>query len=145
VSLEITVPGEPCAQGRPRAFRTKAGFIRTFDPEKSRSWKGVAQVHYTEALRQAGLASPAFDGAVEVQVLAVFTCPKSQHRKREPLPRRRRTGRPDPDNIGKAVMDAANGVLFVDDSQVVRLVVEKWTGAQGEAPHVLVTVRSIPE
>jgi Holliday junction resolvase RusA-like endonuclease len=141
--LEVVIPGEPVAQGRPRAFKTKAGQIRAFDPARSRSWKGVAQVHYQEAMRVAGFATPAFAGMVELQVLAVFACPRSQHRKREPLPRRRRIGRPDPDNLGKAAMDAANGVLFEDDSQVARLVVEKWTAAQGEAPHVRITVRHI--
>lgn len=143
MSVSITIPGEPCAQGRPRAFRAKSGAIRTYDPEKSRSWKGAAQLHYIHALRSAGLEAPGFgDQPVELRITAVFTCPKSHHRKM-PIPRRARTGRPDPDNLAKAVMDAANGILFADDAQVVRLVVEKWTGAQGEAPHVLVVVGAL--
>lgn len=143
-SVYVVVPGEPVAQGRPRAFRTPKGFIRTYDPEKSRSWKGVAQVHYEAALKTQGLAMPAFPAGqpLELRVVAVFTCPKSQHRQ-VPVPRRPKAGRPDPDNIAKAVMDAGNGILFADDSQVARLVVEKFVGAQGEAPRVELVVEAI--
>lgn len=45
------------------------------------------------------------------------------------LPDRRRR---DVDNLAGAVMDALNGVLWKDDSQIVRLVVEKSTVEKGE-------------
>lgn len=45
------------------------------------------------------------------------------------LPDRRRR---DVDNLAGAVMDALNGVLWRDDSQIVRLVVEKHLAAKGE-------------
>jgi Holliday junction resolvase RusA-like endonuclease len=35
------------------------------------------------------------------------------------------TGKPDPDNIAKAVLDACNGVVWHDDAQVVGLTVRK--------------------
>jgi len=141
--LVVQIPGPPCAQGRPRAFRTKGGAIRTFDPARSRSWKGAAQVHYQEALRAAEMLPPAFPvGPVAMSVVAVFACPKGAHR-RVPLPRRRKAGRPDADNLAKAAMDAANGLLFADDSQVAKLVVHKFVGAQGEAPYVVVRVEEL--
>lgn len=143
--VTAVIPGEPVAQGRPRAFRTKAGQVRTFDPAKSRSWKGVAQVHYQEALRLAGVKAPAFPvGPVAFIVQAVFTCPKGQHRK-APVPRRLKAARPDPDNLAKAAMDAGIGLLFADDAQVAHLCVRKYVGAQGEAPHVMVIVRQLEE
>ena len=141
-ALAVVIPGEPVAQGRPRAFYRPGLGVRVFDPAKSRSWKGVAHVHYQEALAKAGASTPFLAGPVELRVVAVFTCPKSAHRK-IPVPRRPKAGRPDPDNLGKAVMDAGNGILFGDDSQVARLVVEKWIGAQGEAPFVEITVRDL--
>ena len=112
-----------------------------FDPAKSRSWKGMAQVHMREALEHAGVTAPLFaDGPLELHVLAVFTCPRSQWRKREPLQRRPKATRPDGENIAKAVQDAGTGLLWLDDAQVARLVVEKVVGAQEEAPRVELTV-----
>lgn len=141
--LQATIPGEPVAQGRGRAFYRPGLGVRVFDPAKSRAWKGVAQVHYQEALKAASLAAPAFVGPVEVHVLAVFTCPRSQYRKRDPVPRRPKATKPDASNILKAVEDAANGLLFVDDSQIARVTVERYVGAQEEAPFVRVTVRAL--
>jgi Holliday junction resolvase RusA-like endonuclease len=143
LTFTVIVPGEPIAQGRPRGFYKPGLGVRMYDPAKSRSWKGAAQVHYREALERAGLQAPAFpDGAVELHVLAVFTCPLSKHRKRDPIGRQPHTGNKDADNIGKACADAANGILWADDRQVARLVVEKIVGAQGEAPRVEMTVQA---
>lgn len=38
------------------------------------------------------------------------------------------TRRPDVDNLMKAVLDAGNGILWMDDSQVVRVVAAKFVG-----------------
>lgn len=144
MTLTVTIPGEPVAQGRPRGFHRPGVGVRMYDPPKSRSWKGAAQVHYRDALDRAGIKAPAFPaGPVELEVLAVFTCPRSKHRKRDPLRRQPKATKPDSENIGKAVMDAANGLLFLDDAQVSKLTVEKIVGAQDEAPRVEVTVRSL--
>ena len=144
--LTFTIPGEPCSQGRPRAFRYRAKDgqqrVGMYDPQKSRSWKGVAQVHMQQAMDAAGQTAPLYlsHSPVDVLVVAVFTCPRGDYRK-GPVPRRPHAKRGDAENIAKAVMDAATGILWVDDAQVARLVVEKWIGAQGEAPGVVVEVR----
>lgn len=149
--LVITIPGEPVAQGRGKVGRWKAKDgregITVRDPGKSRSWKGAAQVHMYEAVGVA-VASGRWPLAAlyRLSILAVFTCPKSAFKKRSPVPRRRAGGsRNDCDNLAKAVMDAGNGVLWVDDGQVAELYVEKWIGAQGEAPGVYLTVSVIDE
>lgn len=49
----------------------------------------------------------------------------------------RHTSKPDVDNLAKAVLDAMNGVLWKDDSQVFRLVTEK---VYTEEPFVRLTV-----
>lgn len=143
MSLTLTIPGEPVAQGRPRAFYRPGLGVRVFDPSKSRNWKATAQEHMLRAIREGGLREPLVpDGPVHLRILAVFTCPRSQWKKRVPLLRRPKVGRPDAENIAKAVQDAASGVLFTDDAQVTRLTVEKIVGAQGEAPGVTVTVEA---
>lgn len=50
------------------------------------------------------------------------------------------TKKPDADNIAKAVLDGLNGVAFVDDSQVVALMVKK---TYGLTPKVKVRIKEI--
>jgi Holliday junction resolvase RusA-like endonuclease len=47
------------------------------------------------------------------------------------------TSRPDADNVAKAVSDGANGILWVDDSQIVDMAVTK---RYGTIPEVRVRV-----
>lgn len=143
MTLTITIPGEPVAQGRPRAFRRGAHVVVT-DPTKSRSWKSYATGRYEEALAAAGLAAPAFgDDAVVVELVAYFACPTSKHLKRGIRPACPKTGKPDVDNLLKAALDAGNGVLWVDDSRVCSARVTKLVAAQGEPPRVELRVRRV--
>ena len=47
------------------------------------------------------------------------------------------TGRPDLDNLVKALTDACNGIVWRDDAQIVRLMAEK---RYGEQPGAVVSV-----
>jgi Holliday junction resolvase RusA-like endonuclease len=147
--LVVVIPGEPHGQGRPRSRivtpHIGQPFVSHYDPPTSRSWKAKAEHHYGEALRAAGATLPfVVDGPVAVEIEAVSECPRSAWRKRVPVARRWRVGKPDPDNVVKAILDAGNALLWRDDAQVARLVVDRWTGAQGEAPYVRVVVRALP-
>lgn len=134
----VRIPGEPCGQGRPRAFKTPQGFIRTYDPKKSRNWKAAARDVMVQALAGGAILHPV--GPLEVHLLAIFSCPPSQYRKRDPWPRRWHAKRPDAENVCKAVLDAGTGVLWSDDAQIAQLFVTKAIGAQGESPYVEVRV-----
>lgn len=137
--ITIHIPGEPVAQGRGRAAMAQ-GRVRVFDPPKSRNWKATAQHH---AMMQM-YGKPLFDGPLEVVIEAVWTLPKSKHRK-EPRPRSIRWSKPDSDNLAKAVLDSLNGVVWRDDAQAADTRIRKWNGAQGEAPGVTVQVRRLTE
>ena len=50
-------------------------------------------------------------------------------------PREPHTARPDADNAAKLILDAAEGLCFRNDSQIVLLKVWKWYGATDEKPH----------
>jgi Holliday junction resolvase RusA-like endonuclease len=104
----------------------------------------MAQVHMVRARTEQGWAIAEPREALVVLIQARYSCPRSEHRKRDPRPARWHTGRGDSDNVAKAVLDAGTGVLWVDDAQVSRLVVTKWVGAQGEPPQVVVNVRILP-
>ena len=135
--ITVIIPGIPVAQGRGRAVPTPAG-IRVMDPKRSRSWKGAAQVHMLAAMR----GRKALDGPLEVRIFCVWP-PSGPPRKKTPRPACWRAKKPDADNLAKGVLDAGNAVLWKDDAQIVRLVVEKWHGEQGDDPHVLVEVQAI--
>jgi Holliday junction resolvase RusA-like endonuclease len=137
-TIHVSIPGEPVAQGRPR-FARRGNFMVAYDPAKSRNWKATAQAHFREALAAAGIATP-LQGPVECRILARFTCPKSDWRKREPVPERLHMKRPDAENVAKAVLDSATGVVWLDDAQVAELTVKKVIGAQGEAPGLEVEI-----
>ena len=154
MSLTIRIPGEPFAQPRHRSVPLmrngspvlgKGGrpILVEYDPKEAKNWKATAQGHMLGARFPSGSLEGCLEGPVELRILAVFTCPKSDHRKREPLGRRWHTKKPDADNVLKAVKDSAKGVLWLDDSQVCLESCEKHIGAQGEAPYVEITVRGI--
>jgi Holliday junction resolvase RusA-like endonuclease len=51
-------------------------------------------------------------------------------------------GKPDLDNVAKGVLDAMNGVAYADDTQVVRLLVQKQYSLE---PRLVVTVKEMLE
>ncbi len=134
--ITVEIPGEPHAQGRPRA-RAFAGHAQTYPRTEDTNWKATAQQHMLDACGEP------IEGPIKLRVVAIFTCPKSAHRKRLKVPRRYHAKRPDGDNILKALMDAANGVLWLDDSQVADARIIKLVGAQGERPKLCVLAEEI--
>ena len=72
-----------------------------------------------------------------------FSLPKSQYRKRTPRVRAWHTKRPDVDNLCKAIFDACEKVVFLNDTQIVRIVADKIICAQGEAAFVAVEFSAV--
>lgn len=134
----VVIPGEPVAQGRPRFVRSVG---RAFDPPKSREWKAFAAA----LMRDACPSTFPPDVPLHLEVTAVWRCPSTEARKREPRPLRWRPKGSDADNVLKAVMDAGNGTLWVDDRQVAKATVRKLTAEQGAPGHVRVVVSALPE
>jgi len=138
--VRVVIPGEPNAQGRGRAVRM-GKFVRIHPDARDGRWRGRAQVVMQEAMA----GRPPLTGDLELRIRGVWECPASLARKTSPRPRGWFQGRKDADNVAKAVQDAGNGVLWIDDRQVVRLVVEKIRGAQGEPPRVEIEVEQLAD
>lgn len=141
MQIEVLIPGEPCAQGRPR-FARRGKFVTAYDPPKSRNWKTDARECMLRAIPDASRLPFVAGVPVSVTVISVFTRPAGSYSKRSPKGRELKATRPDVENVVKAVMDAATGVLWHDDSQVCHLVATKEIGAQDEAPFVRLLVSS---
>lgn len=124
--LRIFIPGEPCAQGRPR-FSTAGGFVRAYDPAKSRNYKAyVKAVCAAEAKKQGWLFNT--DLPLEVEIIAGLSIPSSKSKKFKQAAAEgveKPTKKPDVDNIAKTVTDALSGVIYKDDKQIVNLTVAK--------------------
>lgn len=139
--IVVSIPAEPIAQGRPR-LSSRGGFARAYDPPKSRSWKAFVADYATKAMKDAGITE-LLEGPLLIRIRFGFPLPKSQHRKREPVPRQWHMKRPDLDNLYKGVIDACEGVIYHRDSEIVKVVMDKVIVAQGDAPFVNFVVEKV--
>lgn len=128
--IHVFVPGEPIGKGRARF-----GNGRAYTPAKTRKWEDLAAT----CARIAHGAKPPFGGPTAITVVATFSIPKSWSKAKRAATRSH-ISKPDGSNVLKAVEDALNDVIWVDDSQIVRATVEK---RYGDVPGVSVTVESL--
>ena len=141
--ITVTIMGEPHPQGRPRASRL-GGFARVHEATVDTKWKRDARKQIICQL-PVDDSRPIFRSGIplNVTILSVFKCPKSDHRKREPKPVRWHIKTRDVDNLAKIVLDAATGILWYDDGQVVILTASKIIGQQGDKPRTIMTVEPV--
>ena len=139
-SVSFEIPGEPIGQGRPRAAVIN-GKPRLYTPKKSSDWRATAQWWMKKAM---GSERP-WIGPVELHIVAYFKPAQALVKKWEKNPHLvvRPAKKPDLDNAAKAVCDAANSIMFVDDAQVVHLVVQKYYATDGN-PRVFIKARELP-
>jgi Holliday junction resolvase RusA-like endonuclease len=134
--IAFEIPGPPVGKGRPRAFRM-GNSVRMFTPQKTASYESMVKLAAHRAMRGAGLL--AFPVALSLIVLHPIPNSWSKRRQEAALAGTERpTTKPDADNVAKAIADACNGVVWVDDAQVVELSVSK---RYSSTPGVMVEVR----
>ena len=130
-TFEITIPGEPIAQGRPK-FSNRGGFVKAYDPKKSRDGKQLVKFFVANKMEED--ERDPIEGPIYLQIQFGIKLPTSQYRKRIPVPRKWRIKKPDLDNLIKLIKDACSGIVYLDDNQVVKISAEKIECAQGESP-----------
>lgn len=131
--VSIALPGVPRGKGRPRfriaytkarkAFAHVYTDAETVKYEKALAWQAKAAMK----------GKPPYEGPLAVRVFAMMpVMPSWPARKRELAYEGRihPMGRPDLDNCAKSGLDALNGIVWHDDTQVVRLLVVKEFGAE---------------
>jgi Holliday junction resolvase RusA-like endonuclease len=109
----------PVPKERPRVVRNKrTGKIQSFTPQRTAAFH--AQVH--RVVDQVMFGHPLMDGPLRVDVSFKMPVPKSWPKWKQEaalLGVIRPTGRPDLDNLEKALLDAFNSHLIDDDSLVI--------------------------
>lgn len=125
-SVHIVLEGKPVGKARPRF--TRQG--RAYTPAKTKDYE--MQLRSKATLEMADREPT--ETPCRVKILAQFETPKSwpKYKQREAITGESnwRPGKPDIDNIAKAVLDAFNGVVFKDDALVYKIEVEKRYGMQ---------------
>lgn len=137
-SVSFTVPGHPRGWGRATPIII-GGHARMITDKKTRSEEAAIRSLASDAMD----GRLPFDGAVVLRLCAFRAIPSSLSKAKRasavaghifPI------GRPDVDNYTKMI-DALNGIVWRDDSQVVTAVVHK---RFSERPRLVIDVRSAP-
>lgn len=123
---QFAIPGVPMPLARPR-FQRRGRFVHTYNPqaEAVEAFRSELRIVLPECF------APNL-GPLRAFLLFVMPVPKSiSAKKRDRMLSGdiRHAGRPDLDNLIKFVLDAANGLLFLDDSQIFEIFAQKRYGA----------------
>ena len=118
----FTVPGKPQPKQRPRVV-SRGGFARAYTPKQTKDYEALVKECFLSAYPK----HEPTEAAVKMEVIIGVCPPKSSSKKkqRELLESGLPTRKPDADNVFKAVADSLNGVLYVDDSQLVDISIKK--------------------
>ncbi len=132
-TVQFEIPCDPIAKGRPRF-----GNGRTYTPPETAAYESRVALYGRQAM--AAQALRPMGGALFMQLEMLMPIPRSFTKAQrlavvagQLLP----TGRPDADNLAKAVLDGLEGICYVNDAQVVNLNVKK---AYSAIPKVLVWI-----
>lgn len=131
------IPGEPVAQGRPRAGKTWTGKTVLYDPTKSRDFKQFVRLVAAQHAPKELITGPIrlFVDVYRPTPKRLQTKPKQALIESGEL---RPTVKPDVDNYVKGIKDGLNKVIWEDDSQVVDLTVRKFYSL---SPKVVVCIK----
>lgn len=139
-SVRFTVPGQPKGKDRARTVRRGGGKSFSYTPEGTILYENLIKTCY---LQDAGHVLFNDGQPLAVDIIAFYEVPKSYSKKKKQemldgqlYP----TKKPDIDNIAKCVLDALNKLAYRDDTQVVRLHMEKH---YAEIPRVEVEIREV--
>lgn len=132
--VECWVPGRPRGKARPRA-RRQGDRVRLYSVREDvlvENWARTCWLQQVGAGLGQGGDGPV-SGPVEVEAHVFLPCPASKPkgwREAALAGLIRPVVKPDTDNVAKLYLDGLNGVAWLDDAQVVDLVVRKWYGPE---------------
>jgi Holliday junction resolvase RusA-like endonuclease len=127
--VTFMVEGTPVPKGRPR-FARRGKFVSTYSPKTTVDY----ETKVAEAAKVAMGSSEPLGTPVGAYVYITLPIPASYSKKRIQAclsGEERPTKKSDIDNFCKAIFDGMNGIVFLDDSQVVSLHSTKVYGTVG--------------
>jgi Holliday junction resolvase RusA-like endonuclease len=127
--VNFMVEGTPVPKGRPR-FARRGKFVSTYSPKTTVDY----ETKVAEAAQLAMGSSEPLETPVGAYIYITLPIPASYSKKRKQdclSGNERPTKKSDIDNYCKAVFDGMNGIVFLDDSQIVSLHSTKVYGTIG--------------
>jgi len=115
--ISFFIPGCPKATQTGSIVRVRG---RAFPIRRGTAWSA-----YCATVAQAHADGTPLEGPLIVNLRFLLPHPKDK-RKKHPV------SRPDAENLCKGLLDSWNGILWRDDSQIVRLVIEKRYATDGK-------------
>jgi Holliday junction resolvase RusA-like endonuclease len=122
--IEIFIPGDPVAKGRPIMGRGFGGRPTVRTPQKTVIYENLIK----HCAQQSMLGKDLLEGPLTVGIIVSLPMLKSFTKKqREDVLNKKLypTKKPDVDNFAKSALDGLNGIVFHDDAQVVGLTITK--------------------
>ena len=130
----FNIPGKIQAKQRPR-FNGKFAYT----PKETTNYENWVKACYLEKYNNEKI----LETPLEVHIRAYFEIPKSTSKKKKEQMLENEinpTIKPDTDNIAKSILDSLNGIAYLDDKQVIKLVVEKY---YAEVPSVSIEIKEV--
>jgi Holliday junction resolvase RusA-like endonuclease len=127
--VNFQVDGTPVPKGRPR-FARRGKFVSTYSPKTTVDYESKV----SEAAKQAMGSSEPLKSPIAAYIYITLPIPASYTKKRTAAclsGLERPTKRSDIDNYCKAIFDGMNGIVYLDDSQIVSLHSTKVYGTVG--------------
>ena len=119
-------------------FTNNQGRSQAITPKETLSYENLVKWVY-----QNTYGARKLEGELEARIVAMYSIPKSMTKKNRKLIEEGKlhpTKKPDLDNVAKIVLDSLNGIAYSDDSQIVKLNIEKH---YSENPRVEVTLYEV--
>lgn len=132
--VKIIIPGEPKGKGRPR-MSTQTG--RAYTPKDTVMYENLVKTCYMEQ------SNEYLEGEITASITAYYGIAKSTSKKKKALMLNgelRPTKKPDLDNVIKGVLDSINNIAYKDDSQVVKVITEKFYSEKPRVELILETM-----
>jgi hypothetical protein len=120
--VTFSVDGDPVPKGRPR-FARRGQFVQTYTDAKTIDYETQVAMRARHAI---GSTKP-LEGALSVFLYMRYAVPASYSKKRKEacLKGLEYPKRIDIDNVYKSITDAMNGIVYLDDSQIVEAHIKK--------------------
>ena len=127
--IQLTIPGTPIAQKRPRFYR-RGNYVGTYSEQETEAGKFIIQAKQS-------LNGYFIEQGKPIKLICVFVFPYPKSMSVKKRINAVHTKRPDLDNCLKFVKDCLNGIAWHDDSQVVWVEASKQYGYEPKTEIVL--------
>ena len=121
--VNFTIPGKAQAKQRPK-FNRFSG--RAYTPKQTVEYENWVKDCYFRSI--GSIDNKPTDKPLKVAITMYVEIPQSKSKKQK---EKMLTGeikpivKPDVDNVAKSILDALNGIIYLDDKQIIKLNIEK--------------------